>query len=588
MNLPPLDEKTLPNLLKRSITHFPDQPALGFADEKAVTYEKMGQKVSRVASYLKENGIESGDKVAILSENGPNWGITYFGITSLKAIAVPILNDFHPSEIHHILRHSGASALFVSERLYHKVEEFDLKSLKAVILIDNLSVISPDLSKERLRRLYSQGSRELKRIKNMALGKVGLLSMNTEEDDPASIIYTSGTTGHSKGVVLTHKNIVTNAIALEEVVPVDHTERLLSILPLPHVYECSIGLVMPLMIGASIYYIKKPPTAAVLLPALEQVRPTVMLSVPLIIEKMFKGKIQPEIQKSRVVRTAYKIPAMRKLIHRKAGKKMLQAFGGCLKIFAIGGASIAPDVEKFMREARFPYAVGYGLTETSPLVTASNVQQTRLYSVGQAISGVEVRIDYERNNTEEWEEERLDDANTNQGKQDRVGEILIRGSNVMKDYYNDPELTAETITKDGWLRSGDLGSFDKDGYLYIRGRLKNLILGPSGENIYPEGIESVLHRSDYVLESLVYKHEGRLVARVHLNYEKLDEEFDAKGLSEAEIREYIKKLLVSIRDETNANVASFARLSELIEQTEPFEKTPTQKIKRYLYVNRDS
>ena len=582
IEMPPLKELTLPEMLDRSIRHFPDRPALGYAGGKISTYKQLGEKVSRVAAFLKENGINEGDRVAILSENSPNWGAAYFGIVSLKAIVVPILNEFHPSEIHHILRHSGASALFVSERLYHKVEEFNLEKLNVVVLIDNLAVISPEWGKDRLRRLYAEGSRELKRIKHMALKKVGLAAADIPGDAPASIIYTSGTTGHSKGVMLSHKNIVSNAMALDQIVEVDQRERLLSVLPLPHVYECTIGMVMPLLIGAAVYYVDKPPTAPVLLPALKQVRPTVMNVVPLIIEKMYKGRIMPEIQKKWALRTAYKIPALRRKINRKAGGKLLKTFGGELRMFPIGGASIAPEVEQFMREANFPYAVGYGLTETSPLVAGCSEKDTRLYSVGKPVPGVEVRIDYEQTGEEHGGDPASRKARHGNGK---VGEILVRGPNIMKGYYNDPDLTAQTINSDGWLRTGDLGEFDNDGYLYIRGRLKNMILGPSGENIYPEAIESVLQRSEYVLESLVYKHENRLVARVHLNYEKLDEEFAAKGLSQTEIREFIKELLVTLKNETNASVASFSRISKVIEQAEPFEKTPTQKIKRYLYVS---
>lgn len=580
-NLLPLKTKTLPALLENTIEHFPERPSLGYASEEAMTYKKLGEEVTRVASFLQEKGVEPGDRVALLSENSPNWGVAYFSIVSLGAIVVPILNEFHPSEIHHILRHSGARALFVSERLYHKVEEFDLKSMIVLVLVDNLSVLTPDLSKERLKRLYSQGSRELKRIKNLALRKIGLSSLQVNEHDPASIIYTSGTTGHSKGVVLTHRNIVTNAIALEKVVPVNHSERLLSILPLAHVYECTIGMVMPMLIGASIYYLKKPPTPSVLLPALAQVRPTVMLSVPLIIEKIYKGRILPGIQKNPLTRTACKVPALRRIIHRIAGKKMKKMFGGCLRMFPLGGAATAPEVERFMREAGFPYAVGYGLTETAPLVTASNAEQTRLYSVGQPIEHVELRIDYTRKKEHDLEHgiEDSDQANND------AGEILVRGPNIMQGYYQDPELTKKTISPDGWLRTGDLGSIDKDGYVYIRGRLKNMILGPSGENIYPEGIESVLQRSDYVLESLVYQNNGKLKARVHLHYEKLDEELSSRGLPQSEVRNHITKLLESIRLQANVALASHNRLAELIEQPEPFEKTPTHKIKRYLYVH---
>ena len=650
MKLPPLKENTLPELLHRSVRSFGDRPALGYAGEKASTYRDIEEKVSYVASFLRNNGINEGDRVAILSENSPNWGAVFFGITSLKAIAVPILNDFHPTEIHHILRHSGSTALFVSERLYHKVEEFDLKGLNVVILIDNLSVISPDWGKDRLRRLYAEGSRELKRIMDMALKLAGLTSRNVPEDAIASIIYTSGTTGHSKGVMLNHGNIVSNAIGLDKIVSVDHNDRLLSILPLPHVYECSVGLVMPMMIGASVYYVDKPPTAPVLLPALKQVQPTVMLSVPLIIEKMYKARIMPEIQKKPLLRMASRVPALRKMIHRKAGRKLMQVFGGSLRMFPIGGASIAPEVERFMKEARFPYAVGYGLTETSPIVTGSNEKNTRLYSVGKPLDGTEVKIDYnysdagitddgfdphknsdptgastsidttgastnsDTTGADDPQKSKIPDSRNRDhhnsdtngsrnrdpqnedasgsrnvvpkslSRSGKVGEIMVRGPGVMNGYYNDPELTATVLSEDGWFRTGDLGSFDKDGYLYIRGRLKNLILGPSGENIYPEAIESVLHRSEYVLESLVYHQDKRLVARVHLNYEKLDEELQSKGRPQSEVRDFIKKLLVSLRDETNANVAAFSKLSEVIEQTEPFEKTPTHKIKRYLYV----
>ncbi len=561
-----LTNRTLPEIFQHTVTTFPDRPSLNYVGKEPTTYKELGEKVNRVASFLHDSGVGPGDRVAILSENSPNWGVAYFGITSIKAIAVPILNDFHATEIHHILRHSGAVALFVSERLYHKVEEFDLKSLNAVILIDNLSVIPSDWGREHLRRLYSEGSRELQRIKHMALKKAGYLNETIHKDDPASIIYTSGTTGHSKGVVLTHGSIVSNAVATIQVVSVEEKDRMLSILPLPHVYECTLGLVLPVMAGAAVYYVSKPPTAAVLVPALQKVQPTHVLSVPLIIEKMYKGRILPEIRKKSAVRTAYKVPALRKMINRKAGRKLMQTFGGKLKFFGIGGAALAPDVEQFLQEARFPYAIGYGLTETSPLVSGIHPNHTRILAVGKLLPGVEVRIDKQDPDSSE-------------------GEILVRGPLLMKEYYRDPELTAQTIDENGWLKTGDLGSFDKDGYLYIKGRLKNMILGPSGENIYPEAIESVLHRSDYVLESLVYKQNNRLVARAHLNYEKLDDEFTSKGYSATQMREHIKKLLISIRDEANNNVSTFSRLAEVIEQSEPFEKTPTQKIKRYLYVD---
>jgi long-chain acyl-CoA synthetase len=262
----------------------------------------------------------------------------------------------------------------------------------------------------------------------------------------------------------------------------------------------------------------------------------------------------------------YKVPVTRRRIHRTAGRKLAEILGGELRFFGIGGAPLSPTVERFLREAGCPYAVGYGLTETSPLLTGCGPKYARHRSAGPAIPGVEIRIA---------------EPNAATG----IGEIQARGSPVMKGYYRDPERTAAIFTSDGWLKTGDLGRLDEDGYLYITGRLKNMILGPSGQNVYPETIESVLHRSELVLESLVYEEDGHIVARVHLDYEKLDEQFGAEGLSEAQARARIGRLLEEIRLSTNAQVSSFSRISRIIEQMEPFEKTPTLKIKRHLYVS---
>ncbi len=555
---------TLRSLLDHSAATFAGRPAVGWVDESPLTYREYREQVDTLSRFLQDQGIGTGDRVAIIGENSPHWGMAYFAIACMGAIAVPILPDFHVSEIHHILRHSGARIVFVSERYYHKVEELDLGSFASVILLDNLSIINPRTSKATLRQLVAEGSRELRRIRNVALRFVGLMDSQVSPDDVAAIIYTSGTTGHSKGVMLSHRNVVTNAIAGAQVQPIDERDRMLSILPLAHVYECTLGLLLPILQGASVSYLRKPPTAPVLLPALESVRPTLMLTVPLIIEKIYKARILPEIRKHALVRMLYRIPLVRQRIHRMAGQKLMKTFGGELKFFGVGGSALSPEVERFLRDARFPYAIGYGLTETSPLAAGSNPQTTRYRAIGPVVEGVQIRIA---------------DADGATG----IGEVQIRGNGVMKGYYRDPERTAEAFTADGWLKTGDLGRMDNDGYLYITGRLKNMILGPSGENIYPEAVESVINRSDIVLESLVYEEEGALVARIHLDYEKLDEEFASEGLSEAKAEERIATLLEDIRRKVNEQVSAFSRLARVIEQTEPFEKTPTQKIKRYLY-----
>jgi len=552
-------------VLERSAQSYPQHTALSYADDKPITYAELKTQVDRLGAFLQDQGVVQGDRVAIVGENSPNWGIAFITVTSMGAVAVPILPDFHTSEIHHILRHSGSKAVFISERYFHKIEDFDLDSFTVVVLLDDFSIIGADTSKATLKKLLAEGGKELKKIKSIVLRMAGIVPAHVKENALASIVYTSGTTGHSKGVMLSHKNLISDAIATTNIVTVTDEDRMLSILPLAHVYECTLGLILPIMMGASVYYLRKPPTAAIMIPALASVRPTIMLSVPLIIEKMYKSRIAPEISRKRVVRLLYRFPLLRKRINRMAGKKLLAIFGGALKTFCIGGAALSSEVEKFLREAGFPYAVGYGLTETSSLVAGTNARRTRFRSTGQAIPGVEIKIDQPDPKTGE-------------------GEILVRGDNVMLGYYHDSERTAEAFSE-GWFRTGDLGILGDDRYLYINGRLKNVIIGPSGENIYPEAIESIVNRSEIVLESLVFQDEGSLAARIHLDYEKLDLEFTEKHLSETQIQEHIETLLEDVRKQVNEQVSTFSRLSKVIEQTEPFEKTPTQKIKRYLYIN---
>ncbi len=566
MHVIPLSPLTLAALLERSVRMYSDMPALGFAGETPFTYREFGEQVRLCSDVLRDRGVTPGDRVAIIGESSPFWGIAYFAITTMGCVAVPVLPDFHASEMHHILRHSECRAVFFSERSASKLDDLDRSPFVAFILLDTLSLVDEQNHGTPLKQLITNGSRELRKIRSMALQFVGLQHVVPKEDDLAVIIYTSGTTGHSKGVMLTHKNIVWNAQASQHIPPMIPGDRLLSILPLAHVYECSLVLVLPMMCGSSVSYLRKPPTAAVLLPALSIVRPTVMLIVPLIIEKIYKTKILPQIRKKLIGRMLVTVPFFRKQLHGLAGKKLMEMFGGEMKFFGIGGAAVAPEVEQFLREAKFPYSIGYGMTETSPLIAGSMPSIQRYRAIGPVVPGVEVRID-------------------NPDPVSKIGEIIVRGPNVMLGYYKDPERTAEVLTSDGWLSTGDLGFFDEDGHLYIRGRLKNVILGASGENIYPEAIESIINRAEYVLESLVYKEGASLVARVFMDYEALDRDAAGSG-NEAKTREQIARMLVDIKEAVNSQVAAFSRLSRVIEQTEPFEKTPTQKIKRYLYVSR--
>lgn len=549
---------TVPELLQPSFEKFSDRVALTFVGETPMTYGQLKEMTGKVAALLASVGVSRQDKVAILSSNMPNWGAAFFGISWLGAVAVPILPDFSPHEIKTILDHSEAKVIFASEGLYHKIADQDLAGIGSIIMLESFTQIPKGTKAKELASLKTADLSELTPVAVSA----------AEEEDLASIIYTSGTTGNSKGVMLTQKNIAWTGKQAYTMQPVNENDRFLSILPLSHSYENTLGLLLPMFHGASVHYLRKPPTAPVLLPALELVKPTKLLSVPLVIEKIFKGKIYPAFQKSPVTRTLYKLPAMRKLLHRVAGKKLMKTFGGEINFFGIGGSKLDGTVERFLKEAKFPYAIGYGLTETSPLLAGTTPQTPRVGSTGTALQGVKLR---------------LADVDPATGE----GEIQAQGPNVMRGYYKAPEATAAVFTPDGWFRTGDLGSFDKDGYLRIKGRIKNMILGASGENIYPEEIESVINRMRYVLESLVIEKKGKLVALIHLNMEEIENHFkdwkhDAELFGE-KINHRKDEILKEIHHKVNAQVNKFSKLQQVFFHKEPFEKTPTQKIKRFLY-----
>ncbi len=538
---------TLPALLSRSVEKYADLPAVAFVDETPLTYAEFDKRRMAIVAMLEKMDIKPGDRIALLSANMPNWGITYFAIVSMGAIVVPILPDFSSGEIENVLLHSEAKAIFISTNLKAKIEGLKPDTLQHRILIDDFSLLETTGKKIQFKE-DAQPAKEYK----------------VTEDDLAAIIYTSGTTGKSKGVMLTHKNISSNAVAsrsIQEIVPGD---RFLSVLPLSHTYENTIGFILPIISGASIFYIKKPPTPAVLLPALKSVRPTLMLTVPLIIEKIYRSKVMPAFEKNWLVKSLYAIPPLRKKMNTIAGKKLKDTFGGELKFFGIGGAKLDKTVEKFLREAKFPYAIGYGLTETSPLLAGVNPLRTKLQSTGPPLEGVTLKIH-------------------DPGKFTGEGEIYAKGPNVMKGYYKEPELTREVMTEDGWFKTGDLGILDETNYLFIRGRSKNVIIGPGGENIFPEDIESVINNFKHVAESLVIQQKGKLVAMVHFNREEIEEKYQAM---KEDVEKKYEELKKELQEYVNARVSKFSKIQEVILQKEEFVKTATKKIKRFLYTKK--
>ncbi len=539
---------TFPALFNETVRKYGSHNAYAFVGERPKTYDDSAREISTLTALLEKTGIKPGDKVALLSSNMPNWSSAYFSITFMGAVVVPILPDFSTTEVGNVLIHSGARAIFVSSSQLPKIEGFKSQELKTGILIEDYSI----LFSENKSFVYDPSAKPVK-------------TYDVAEDDLASIIYTSGTTGRSKGVMLTHKNISFNAVKGMVIQPINENDRFLSVLPLSHTYENTLGLMLPLLGGACVYYLRKPPTPAVLIPAMAEVKPTIMLTVPLIMEKIYFNKILPTFNEKKILSMLYKISFIRKKLHLVAGKKLYKTFGGHLKFYGIGGAKLNKSVEKFLLEAKFPYAIGYGLTETSPLLAGANPSNSVFDSTGPAIEGIELKIN-------------------NPDKKTGEGEIWARGPSVMKGYYKEPEMTREVLTDDGWFRTGDLGTFDSNMNLYIKGRLKNMIVGASGENIYPEEIESVINNFRFVVESLVIQQKGKLVAYVHLNMEELEKKY--QDLKDGMTRQYEEKkeeLLLELQEYVNSNVSKFCQINKVVLQPVPFQKTATMKIKRFLY-----
>jgi long-chain acyl-CoA synthetase len=541
---------------------FKDKLKLSKAFETPITYKEFFEKVLKVADLLIKIGINKGDRVAILGENSPNWVISYFAIVRTGAIAVPMLPDFPEADIRHILLDSEAKLLFTTQKQIEKVGYLDRLKLKHIITLDNFETDEHSLKIEPISDVIDKAIDFIKRIPET----IGLKSKEVSEHDIASIIYTSGTSGHSKAVMLTHKNLVSNALACSLLMEFNPEDTFLSILPLSHSYEFTVGLLLALVNGARIVYNDKPPTPRILEEICKKERPNVICSVPLILEKIYKKKVLIVLERNKLVKFITKIPGLKKKIYKKIKNKLIEFFGGELKVMAIGGASFNRDAEKFFKESGFPYLIGYGLTETAPLIAGGpwGEKTIKLGSTGKVAPGCEMKIE-------------------DPDKKSGIGEICVRGPNIMNGYFKNPELTKEVLDEHGWFRTGDLGRFDKFKNLHITGRSKNMILMSNGENIYPESIEGKINSSIYVVESLILENNGIIEAWVYLDYDLIDEE--TKGKTEKQKLGFIEGVLQVIKNDVNDQLSSYSKISRVIEQKEPFIRTATHKIKRYLYTH---
>ena len=540
-NLKKVREKyidTLAKLYEFSTTVYSKNQFTQWADSKTggYTYADLKHRSDALSKKLTQYGIGAGDKIAILSQSMPNWSAAFFSIVPFGRIAIPILPDSSENEVTNIINHSESKVIFVSQRLASKVSEEIRKKMTLVIDMDTFEVLNANEDQFTCD---------------------GKTSIPTPEDI-ATIIYTSGTTGSAKGVVLSHRNLTSNVISCYRTCKRTSRDRWLSILPMAHTLEMTICMLYPMYCGATVYYLSKPPVASILMKALKTVKPTTMLSVPLIIEKVYKASVLPTIQKSRTL--SWMNTHMNKVMCRIIGMKLRAVFGGHITFFGIGGAKMDGEVEAFLLKAKFPYAIGYGLTETSPLLSYAMGRGRAVGSIGYPVRGVRLK---------------LHDVNPETGE----GEIVAKGNNVMLGYYKDPKRTKSVFTEDGWFHTNDLAIQDEKGRFYIKGRKNNMILGPSGENIYPEEIENVINNIDGVNESIVVERNGRLVALIQLDENMI--EWDKEGEDE-----FYKKLdarKAQILNFVNKQVSKFSKVNDVEVMKEPFEKTATSKIRRFKY-----
>ena len=529
-------------------------PALGWVDAEPWTFAEVDRRVRSLQARFRGQNLTVGDRVALWSPNHPGWGVVYLAITTGPLVVVPLLPEFSPHDAANILIHGEVKILVASRSLAAVWNQwFAEASEETRVALANLRV-------EVLEDVVYDAGQDVAEDPTLP---------RPSPTDLAALIYTSGTTGASKGVMLTHGNISSNVVSASPIVGFVPGDRMLSVLPLAHTYECTLGFLIPMHEGVSVTYLSKPPAPAVLLPALASVRPHAILTVPLFIEKIYRQKVLPGLNRG-LLRMLRKIPGLGWTFTQIAGAKLRKTFGGRLKFFGIGGAPLAPEVARFLHRARFPYAIGYGLTETSPLIAGH--LKGRLYTTGRVLEGVYVKIGEPKN---------LQGA----------GEILVKGPNVMAGYYKNPAQTAEAFTADGWFKTGDLGLFDSRAHLRIMGRSKNLILGPSGENIYPEAIEALINQDRLVSESLVLQRGPEIVGKVVLNADTVHDQLRGWAARHGkhwaawgeDTSKVVEEYLIELKQHINQQLARYSRLSFLEVQEEPFEKTATLKIKRYLY-----
>jgi len=526
--------------------------ALSNYKEKGYTYKEIAELILKLHIFFKDSGIKEGDKIALVGRNSAYWCVVYLATVTYGAVIVPILPDFKPDDLMNLINHSDSKILFVDDRIFETLNESKVPLIKGIISVDTLQMISSvdnemresfRLLEEKYRKTYPDLKQEDIKFSDITNEKLAVIS------------YTGGTTGFSKGVMIPHNSLAANVRFAQNNMPLKPGDPLVSFLPLAHTYGCAFEFLFPFTFGCHITILSKTPSPQIIIQAFREIKPRLILSVPLVIEKVFKKQILPVISKPHM-KILLAIPGLNKILHQKIREKLEESFGGRFHEIVIGGAAFNPEAEKFFKKIGLRFTVGYGMTECGPLISYASHTTTKLGASGRPVDTLEVTIDSEN-------------------PQKIMGEIILRGENVMLGYYKNEKATREIIDEKGWMHTGDLGLMDKEGNIFIKGRSKTMLLGPSGKNIFPEEIEAVINNMDYVAESLVIQEDNRLIGLIYPDHEMLKRD----NISEDQIPGILEK----IRKDVNERVPEFMVVHKYRIHPEEFAKTPKRSIKRFLY-----
>ncbi len=550
-------ERSLNKILEASFKKNWNSPAL--SDFKGVTlyYRDVARRIEKLHIIFNTCGVEKGDKIAICSRNQANWGVVFLACITYGAVPVPILHEFKPGNVHHIVNHSDSRVLFVGDMVWENLAESEMPDLEAIIQINDFSLLCSrnehiTETREHLNEMF--GKKYPK-----SFGPEDLNYYQEESGDQLAMInYTSGTSGFSKGVMIPYRALLSNVLFGQEVVPnINNTSNIVSMLPTAHMYGMMFEFLFEMTVGAHVHFLTRVPSPRIIMEAFATIQPDVIISVPLIIEKIYKQKLQPILNKTSM-KVLLNLPFIDQMLQEKMKNELVKTFGGKFYEIIVGGAAFNKEADEFFNKIGFPYTVGYGMTECAPIISYAAWDKAKLFSCGKAAPRMEIRI------------ASPDPVNV-------PGEIQVKGANVMLGYYKNEEATAESFTEDGWMRTGDMGVIDEDGYLFIKGRCKSMILGPSGQNIYPEEIESAINTMPYVIESLVIDSNGKLVALIYPDMELAGKD----GMDKAAVLKKMEENIAAV----NVDMPNYSKIAGVKLVPEEFEKTPKKSIKRYMYQN---